>query len=116
MALIYSTFGIVSALIYLLHERYLVFALLALASLGGAAANGPLFATFQTIVPSRLRALSISIIYLMANLIGLGLGPLTAGALSDALRPARFGEESLRYALLLLCPGYLWGAWHWLVG
>jgi hypothetical protein len=48
---------------------------------------------------------------LFANLIGMGLGPLAAGALSDALRPL-FGEESLRYALLALCPGYLWAGWH----
>lgn len=114
MAIIYSSFGIISALIYLLHDRYWVFGLMALASLGGAAANGPLFATIQTVVPSRLRAVSISMIYLLANLIGMGLGPLAAGALSDALRPF-LGEESLRYALLALCPGYLWGAWHlWL--
>ena len=55
--------------------------------------------------------MSIALIYLFANLIGLGLGPLTAGALSDALRPI-FGEESLRYALLALCPGYLWAGWY----
>jgi hypothetical protein len=44
-------------------------------------------------------------------LIGMGLGPLAAGAMSDALRPL-VGEESLRYALLALCPGYLWAGWH----
>jgi len=47
----------------------------------------------------------------VANLIGAGLGPLLSGALSDMLRPY-LGEESLRYALLSLCPGYLWAAWH----
>jgi MFS transporter, Spinster family, sphingosine-1-phosphate transporter len=41
----------------------------------------------------------------------MGLGPLAAGAISDALRPVA-GEESLRYALLALSPGYFWGAWH----
>ena len=58
-----------------------------------------------------MRAISIAVIYLFANLIGLGLGPLVAGAVSDALRPY-LGEESLRYALLTLCPGYAWVAWH----
>jgi hypothetical protein len=41
----------------------------------------------------------------------MGLGPLAAGALSDALQPA-FADESLRYALVILCPGYFWAAFH----
>ena len=43
--------------------------------------------------------------------MGRGLGPLVVGALSDALRPL-VGDESLRYALLAVCPGYLWGGWQ----
>jgi hypothetical protein len=58
-----------------------------------------------------MRATAIAMIYLFANLIGMGLGPLVAGMLSDALRPV-VGEESLRYALLALCPGYFWAGWH----
>jgi MFS family permease len=81
------------------------------AAVGGAMASGPFFATIQTLVPQRMRAMSIAIIYLAGNLIGAGLGPLLAGILSDALQPL-FGEQSLRYALLVLCPGYAWGGWH----
>jgi len=73
--------------------------------------NGPFFAAIQTLVPERLRAVSFAFIYLVANLVGMGLGPLLVGALSDALRPWA-AEESLRYALLLMSPGYLWAAWH----
>jgi MFS transporter, Spinster family, sphingosine-1-phosphate transporter len=58
-----------------------------------------------------MRAMSIAIVLFFSNLIGLGLGPLAAGVLSDALHPL-LGQESLRYALLALCPGYLWCAWH----
>jgi hypothetical protein len=47
----------------------------------------------------------------LANLIGMGLGPLAAGALSDSLQP-HVGGESLRYALLILCPGYFFAAYH----
>src|SRR5262249_28123507 len=89
----------------------LAFALMTLAAIGGTAATGPLFATVQTLVPSRARALSIAFIYFFANLIGMGLGPLFVGVLSDAFRPL-VGDESLRYALLALSPGYLWGGWH----
>jgi MFS family permease len=111
MAVMYSWFGLISILIYLSPNHYVAFGLMALATLASATTNGPLLATIQTLVPPRMRATSIAIIYLFANLIGTGLGPLAAGALSDALRPWAF-QESLRYALLALCPGCLWGAWH----
>jgi MFS family permease len=111
LALVVSCFGVISALAYLSPSSYLAFGFLGLGYLAFATAYGPLFATLQTLAPERMRAMSIALIYLFANLIGLGLGPWAAGALSDALRP-RFGEESLRYALLALCPGYLWAGWH----
>ena len=38
---------------------------------------------------------------IVSTLLGIGVGPLLAGLLSDALQPA-FGTESLRYALLLV--------------
>jgi predicted MFS family arabinose efflux permease len=116
MAVAYPIIGLISACIYLSASRTVALALLALVSVGSALSLGPLFATIQTLVPERMRAMSIAGIFLFGNLIGLGLGPLAAGALSDALRPWA-GEESLRYALLALCPGYLWGAWHlWRAG
>jgi predicted MFS family arabinose efflux permease len=110
-AAVYCGFAVLSSLIYVSPNRYLAFALLAVATMGSAAANGPLFATIQTLIPERMRATSIAAVYLFANLIGMGLGPLVAGALSDALRPWA-GAESLRYALLALSPGYVWVAWH----
>jgi MFS family permease len=113
MAAGYASFGIISAFIYLSSNRYVSLGLLAVATLGSATTAGPMFATIQTLVPQRMRATSIALIYLFGNLVGMGLGPLLAGALSDGLRP-RFGDESLRYALLSLCPGYLWvGAHVW---
>jgi MFS family permease len=111
MAVANVAFGALWALIYGCSNKYVAFALMGLASIMGATASAPLFSIIQTLVPPRMRATSIAIVYLFANLIGMGLGPLAAGALSDALRPL-FGDESLRYALLALCPGYLWGGWH----
>jgi MFS transporter, Spinster family, sphingosine-1-phosphate transporter len=110
-SLAYCSFGVISALIYLAPNHYLAFGFLALATVGVNVALGPLFGTIQTLVHERMRALAIAIIYLFINLIGMGLGPLAAGILSDAFRPWA-GEESLRYALLVLSPGYLWGGWH----
>jgi MFS family permease len=111
MALLYSSFGAISALVYYVHNLPLAFALLGIATVGGSMAIGPLFANIQTLVPERMRATTLAIIFLFSNLIGIGLGPLAAGMISDALRPT-LGDESLRWALLVLCPGYLWGGWH----
>lgn len=111
MSVVCSGFGVISAFIYLSPNQYVAFGLMALTAVGGGVITGPLFATVQALVPSRMRAMAIALIYLFANFIGMGLGPLAAGALSDALRPLA-GEESLRFALLALCPGYLWSAWH----
>jgi len=111
MAVGFASYGVISACVFLVPNYRVAFVLVALANFGGALANGPLFATIQTVVLRRMRAMSIAIIYLVANLIGMGLGPLSVGVLSDAWRPWA-GEQSLRYALLSLCPGYLWGAWH----
>jgi MFS transporter, Spinster family, sphingosine-1-phosphate transporter len=111
MAAAYCASAVLSALMYLASSAYVAFALMAVVVLGGAATIGPLFATIQTLVPARMRALSIALVYFFANLIGMGFGPLVAGALSDALRPF-LGDESLRYVLMALSPGYAWGGWH----
>jgi MFS family permease len=106
--------AVLSAIIYLSSSHYLSLGLMGLVIFALSASNGPVYATIQSLVPERMRAVSVAVVLFFANLIGLGLGPLAAGALSDALRPWA-GEESLRYALLMLAPGYLWAAWHaWL--
>lgn len=111
MAITYCLYGVLSTCVYLSSTLTAAFCFLAVGTILGAMTSGPLFATLQTLIPARMRALSIALVYLFANFIGLGLGPLAAGALSDLLHP-HFGPESLRYALLTLCPGYLWVAWH----
>jgi predicted MFS family arabinose efflux permease len=111
MAIAYCGFGIISACLYLSPTVEMAFVFLALSVVGYNMTNGPLFALVQTLVPDRMRAMSIALIFLFANLIGMGLGPLAAGMLSDAFRPWA-GQESLRYALLTLSPGYLWAGWH----
>lgn len=111
IALVLASFGLLSFFIYLKPSYPVALGLLAFVGMSGYVTNGPMFATIQTLVPEHMRAMSIALIYFSANLIGMGLGPLAAGALSDAFRPW-FADDSLRYALLVLCPGYFWGAWH----
>ena len=50
-------------------------------------------------VPPGMRALTSAILFFILNIIGLGLGPLTTGALST-FEPS-FGGNSLRYAMLV---------------
>jgi MFS transporter, Spinster family, sphingosine-1-phosphate transporter len=109
--LAYCVLGLMWAGMYIASNASLALGLLTAATVGGATAIGPLYATIQTLLPDRMRAMGFAILNLLGNLIGMGLGPLAAGALSDALMPW-FKEDSLRFALLLLSPGYLWAAWH----
>jgi MFS family permease len=96
---------------FVVPHAHVAFALMALAAAGWSATYGPLFATIQSLVPQSMRAVAVAIVFLFANLIGMGFGPLATGMLSDVFAPWA-GDDSLRYALLSLCPGYLWAAWH----
>lgn len=73
---------------------------------------GPTFALIQGLAPVRMRALWAAITLLVINLIGLGLGPTLIGVVSDILRPS-FGEESLRYAMLVVAAATPWALWHY---
>lgn len=59
---------------------------------------GPTYSAAQGLVPLRTRAIAAAVLLFFQNLIGLGLGPLFFGMLSDFLRP-EYGEESVRYVL-----------------
>ncbi|MCA1748527.1 MAG: spinster family MFS transporter [Parasphingopyxis sp.] len=73
---------------------------------------GPTFALLQGLAPLQMRAVWAAITLLVINLIGLGLGPTTIGILSDLFEP-RFGDESLRYALLCGASLTPWAIFHY---
>jgi len=74
---------------------------------------GPTFAMTQSLVTPAMRALASAILLFVLNLIGLGLGPVAAGALSDYLKP-EYGEMSIRYSLFILAVGgNFWSAIHY---
>lgn len=64
--------------------------------------QGPVYATVQNIAPVHMRATTASIFLFIANLVGLGLGPLAVGAASDILAgPFGLGSaEGVRWALI----------------
>lgn len=110
-AVAFIFFAFLNAAAYLVPLPLESFGLLALAAFGGNMVQGPFFATVQTLIEPPMRAMSIALMLFFSNLIGNGLGPLAAGVMSDAMR-GRMGQDSLRYALVVLCPGYFWAAWH----
>lgn len=69
----------------------------------GGAYLGPSIAAAHALVPPSLRASASAMIMLGVNLIGLGLGPLVVGLLSDHW--AALGADALRYAMLAIIPG-----------
>ncbi len=60
---------------------------------------GPVISVIQHLVRPNMRATASAIFLFINNLIGIGLGTLAIGALSDALQ-AGYGDESLRYSIL----------------
>ncbi len=74
---------------------------------------GPTFGMTQTLVPPQMRATASAILLFVLNLIGLGLGPVFAGMLSDYFS-ADYGVDSIRYSLLVLAVGgNIWSALHY---
>jgi len=73
---------------------------------------GPTFAMVQGLATVRLRAIAAAVLLFVLNLIGMGLGPLLVGVLSDFLRP-EYGDEALRYAMIVAVLMNLWSAVHY---
>lgn len=70
---------------------------------------GPVISAVNGLVPAHMRATASAMYLFILNLIGLGLGTLVIGMISDALT-ARFGTESLRYSAMATSFLYLLAA------
>lgn len=112
VALLSITYGALSVGVYLVEDKTLALVFLSLSAFFISTTNGAVFSALQSLVSDRMRAMTIAVLFLFANLIGFGLGPLALGITSDLLNPI-LGQESLRYALALSCPGLLWVAFHY---
>ena len=74
----------------------------------------PILSQAQGLVSLRMRAMASALALLIINVIGLALGPLLTGLLSDLLE-ARLAEESMRYSLLLVTSIVLpWAGYHYI--
>jgi MFS transporter, Spinster family, sphingosine-1-phosphate transporter len=65
--------------------------------------NGPNFAAVQNIVPSRMRATASAFFTLASNVVGVTLGALSVGVVSDMAAAQQFGASFGEFAAA--CPG-----------
>lgn len=63
----------------------------------------PALALVQNLSPPGSRATAAAVLMLMFNIVGMGLGPLFVGLVSDFLKPDH-GDDSLRWALMAIIP------------
>ena len=70
---------------------------------------GPIATAVQHLVPRAMRSTASASFLLITNLIGLGVGPLLMGGLSDALK-STYGVDSLRNAAIACLAFYLFAA------
>ena len=67
---------------------------------------GPAVAMAHAMVPPAMRAFASAILFLVLNLIGLGLGPVFTGLVSDSLT-SRMGPDGLRWAMVITCLSWI---------
>ena len=83
---------------YFMTDWRVSLALLMIPTLLNSLYYGPTYSSVQGLVRPEARALASATLLFCQNLIGLGLGPLFFGMLSDGIKPFA-GEESVRYVL-----------------
>ncbi len=99
--------SLISPAIYvvaLLSESVLLaLGLMVIQGLLGSLWYGPVYSSGQGLVPPHMRATAASILLFVINMIGLGLGPLAVGILSDVLAgPVGLGSgDGVRWALIV---------------
>ena len=100
-----------SLAVYATSSNALALVLLVVPTGLGLMYQAPAFAITQSLATPKMRATAAAVLLFVINIIGLALGPLTTGALSDALEP-RYGADSLRWALMIVSSLLIWSALH----
>jgi predicted MFS family arabinose efflux permease len=72
---------------------------------------GIIFAVLQSEAPVEMRSVVAAINLFILNIIGMGLGPLMVGIVSDYMEPS-VGIDGLRYGLLATTIFPIWGSFH----
>jgi MFS family permease len=100
------------AALYLVDNSTLVFMIIGIPAAAGGMYLGPTIAMVQSLVAVRMRTVASAVFLFVINLIGMGLGSLVIGAMSDALTPSQ-GQDALRYTLLFVMVFNLWAVYHY---
>lgn len=101
-----------SIAIYLVNDAHLSLAFLIIPVILGNFYQATTFSQVQGLVSLRMRAVAAAVLLFILNIIGLGLGPLFVGWLSEQLS-ASYGSENMRYALLIAGLFNIWAALHY---
>ena len=99
---------------YLAADIYLAAGLLVLVAFFGGFYLSVSFAMNQSLLPPENRALGAALLLFCINILGLGFGPYMVGVLSDVFQPD-YGQDSLRYALVLVSLLNIWGSVHYFI-
>ena len=111
--LIFGVSGLLYLGVFLSPNQYMAVGCLSAVAMISFMCNGVIFSAIQSLVPDSMRAVTLAFIFLLANLVGLGIGPLAVGALSDLFEPS-YAQDSLRYAMAVFAPGVAWvGYFYW---
>jgi len=87
---------------FLTDYLWLTLALLLLGGIGLTGAVPSLFSAVHHVCGSTRRATAIAILFFLSNLIGMGLGPVLTGSLSDGIAAGSDPATGLRQALALV--------------
>jgi len=71
----------------------------------------PMFSALHAVCGSKRRAMAVAVAFFTANLVGVGLGPVVAGLLSDWFAAFYGPGNGLRYALMVVMLILLPGGW-----
>ena len=96
--------------VYLASEPWMASGMLIAPVITGAIIFPPIITLLQKLVKNNMRAVAVAILLLVLHLVGMGLGPLVVGLISDLLQPI-YGTNSLRFALLSVMPINLLAVW-----
>lgn len=87
-------------------NMFLTFSVLLVPTALGLVWLGPVISVIQHLVPPNMRSTASAVFLFINNLIGIGIGTLAIGFLSDTLAQ-HFGDDSLRYSILAGTSFYL---------
>jgi predicted MFS family arabinose efflux permease len=100
--------------VYLSDNTTLALVALTAPVLLGSMYQGPAFSVVQSLSSPAMRSTAAAVLLFVINILGLGLGPSAVGLLSDLLSE-HAGENSLRYALLIVSLAYVASGIHFLL-